>query len=157
MDRHDLIFCREDGTPLRLDALTKRFGQLVAETELPKITLLGLRHSVASELLTKMSAENAAKYLGHGADVLQDTYNHMHPELPRDQVLGSMTLTPPTDPDRDRDGDDSPLRRQGCLRVARTNPLPLPTVIDFGSRRSQRSLDLVRPERFELSAIGLNG
>jgi hypothetical protein len=89
-----------------------------------------------------MSAENAAKYLGHGADVLQDTYNHMHPELHRDQVLGSMTLTLPTDPGRDRDGEDSSLPKPGCLRVARTNPLPLPTVIAFASRRSQRSLDL---------------
>jgi len=44
----DLVFCREDGTPLHPQQLSQEFRQLIAGTDLPRIRLHDLRHSHAS-------------------------------------------------------------------------------------------------------------
>ena len=44
----DLVFCREDGTPLRPDSITRRFHDLSLRANLPPIRLHDVRHTYAS-------------------------------------------------------------------------------------------------------------
>ncbi len=44
----DLVFCKEDGTPIHPHSFSQTFGRLVARTPLPRIRLHDLRHSHAS-------------------------------------------------------------------------------------------------------------
>lgn len=76
---HDLVFAREDGHPLRLDAVSKRFTELAAEVGMPALTLHGLRHGAASLMLAAgVDIALVSKRLGHSSiAITSDTYSHL--------------------------------------------------------------------------------
>lgn len=82
----DLVFCRADGTPLSLDAVTAAFSRLVARSGLPRITLHGARHTAASVLLAAGVHPKAVQArLGHSSiQVTMDLYSHLTPAVEED-------------------------------------------------------------------------
>lgn len=76
---HGLVFAREDGNPLALDAVTKRFRALVAETGLRPVRLHDLRHGAASlRLASGTDIAIVSKVLGHSSvSITSDTYSHL--------------------------------------------------------------------------------
>jgi len=44
----DLVFCREDGSPLHPDTFSQSFERTVAKSDLPRIRLHDLRHTHAT-------------------------------------------------------------------------------------------------------------
>lgn len=83
-----LVFAHEDGSPLRPEWVSKRFGALSAEVGLPRIHLHDLRHSAASVALSagvpmKVVSEN----LGHSTmGITADIYSHVTTELAKDSA-----------------------------------------------------------------------
>lgn len=93
---HGLVFAREDGNPLRLDAVSKRFGELAAEIGLPRLTLHGLRHGAASLMLAS-GADMAlvSKRLGHSSiAITSDTYSHLLAGVGREAAERAAALVP---------------------------------------------------------------
>lgn len=77
----DLVFCREDGTPLDPNAMTKAFGRLSKAAGLPTVRLHDLRHSYATIALSAgVSLFVVSRRLGH-TTITQtaDTYAHLLP------------------------------------------------------------------------------
>jgi len=74
---HDLVFAREDGTPLRPDWLTHRHGDLVKAAGLPRIVLHEMRHGAVSLLLAAgMPPHLAALVIGHSGNAPLPVYVH---------------------------------------------------------------------------------
>ena len=73
---HDLVFCREDGSPLRPDAVSRRFIALTEAVGLPRIVLHGLRHSHATAALAAgVEVTVVSARLGHSrSSFTADTY-----------------------------------------------------------------------------------
>lgn len=93
---HDLVFAREDGTPLRPDHVTKRFNELAAELGLPKVRLHDLRHGWASLLLASgTDIALVSKLLGHSSiSITSDTYSHLLAGVGRDAANRASALVP---------------------------------------------------------------
>lgn len=76
---HGLVFARENGDPLALDAVTKRFKALCKEIGVRVVRLHDLRHGAAS--LRLAAGEDIAvvsKVLGHSSvSITSDTYSHL--------------------------------------------------------------------------------
>jgi len=95
----DLVFCREDGTPLRPDSITRRFHDLSLRANLPPIRLHNVRHTYASigqgaGTHPKVMAER----LGHATvGSTLDTYSHVAPALAKQAAddLAALILAPP--------------------------------------------------------------
>jgi integrase len=81
----DLVFCREDGSMLRPDTITRRFHELSNRAELPQIRLHDVRHSYASlGLAAGTHPKIMAERLGHATvGITLDTYSHVAPALAR--------------------------------------------------------------------------
>jgi integrase len=79
----DLVFTREDGSPVRPDSVTRQFGELSRCAGLPKIRLHDLRHTYATIALTAgAQAKVVAERLGHSTiGITLDTYSHVMPAL----------------------------------------------------------------------------
>ena len=79
----NLVFCREDGTPLHPEHVSRRFLALSANAELPRIVLHGLRHSHATHALTAgVPMTVLSKRLGHSrSSFTADTYARVLPEV----------------------------------------------------------------------------
>ena len=78
-----LVFCQEDGAPVRPAWLTRAFSQRVAKAELPAIPLHGLRHTHATlALAAGVHPKVVSERLGHASvSITLDTYSHAVPAL----------------------------------------------------------------------------
>jgi integrase len=81
----DLVFCREDGSMLRPDSITRRFHELSKRAGVPAIRLHDVRHSYASlGLAAGTHPKIMAERLGHATvGITLDTYSHVAPALAR--------------------------------------------------------------------------
>jgi integrase len=77
-DDNNLIFCRPEGGYYKPDKVSVRVTELARKAGLPGVGLHSLRHSHASELLTKGAPiPTVAKRLGHAnANVTLSIYSH---------------------------------------------------------------------------------
>ncbi len=76
---HGLVFCQEDGTPLRPDAVSKAFDARAEASGLARIRLHDMRHGAASLLLAAgVPVEVVAMILGHASPaVTRSVYAHV--------------------------------------------------------------------------------
>lgn len=79
----DLVFAREDGTPLRPDSVSRRFQQLAGDAGLPTIRVHDLRHTYATIALgAGTHPKIVAERLGHSTiAVTLDIYSHVIPSI----------------------------------------------------------------------------
>ncbi len=93
---HDLVFAREDGTPLRPERVTKRFSLLVKHVGLRPVRLHDLRHGRASLLLASgTDIAVVSKMLGHSSIALTaDTYSHLLDGVGRKAADAADALIP---------------------------------------------------------------
>jgi integrase len=82
---HDLVFCLENGAPLRPETLTRQFLSISAAAGLPRIVLHGLRHTHATHALAAgVDITIVARRLGHAkSSFTADTYARVLPETDR--------------------------------------------------------------------------
>jgi integrase len=94
----DLVFCREDGTPLRPDSITRRFHDLSGRAGLPLVRLHDVRHTYASiGLAAGTHPKVMAERLGHATvGITLDTYSHVAPALAKQAAddLAGLILGP---------------------------------------------------------------
>ena len=85
-DSDDFVFCREDGSPLHPDDVSKRFTTAAKPLDVPRITLHGLRHSWASlALAAGVNPKVVSERLGHtSVSFTLDVYSHVLPGLQQD-------------------------------------------------------------------------
>lgn len=90
---HGLIFCLENGDPMRPDAVTKEFDERADALALPRIRLHDLRHGAASLMLAAgVPAETVAQILGHDVAVLRRIYAHVIRDSTRPGVEAAAAL-----------------------------------------------------------------
>ena len=91
---HDLVFSAEDGTPLRPDWVSVRFGKLVRLSGLPALSLHGLRHSHATSLLKAgTNPKVVQERLGHySAAFTLDAYSSVVPGMQAEAAEDVATL-----------------------------------------------------------------
>ncbi len=81
---HELVFCREDGSPFYPDGISKRFKRILHAAGLPESTTLhDLRHTHATLLLGEgIHPKVVSERLGHSTVAITlDLYSHMVPGL----------------------------------------------------------------------------
>ncbi|HSH58472.1 MAG TPA: tyrosine-type recombinase/integrase [Acidimicrobiales bacterium] len=80
---HGLVFCRENGTPVRPDTLTRQFRDLANGAGLRPLRVHDLRHTYATIALgAGTHPKVVADRLGHATiAVTLDTYSHVVPAL----------------------------------------------------------------------------
>lgn len=93
---HGLVFSREDGNPLPLDHVTKRFRELATAAELRPIRLHDLRHGAASLMLAAgVDLALVSKRLGHSSvTITADTYSHLLEGVGREAAERAAALVP---------------------------------------------------------------
>ena len=82
----DLVFRREDGSLVHPSSLSRRFGKMVRQTELPEIRLHDLRHTFATlALQANVPVKVVSEILGHASvTITYDTYSHVIPGMAED-------------------------------------------------------------------------
>ncbi len=82
---HGLVFCREDGTPIRPSWVTRRLPRLAESAGVPRLTPQGLRHTWATLALeVGVHPKVVADRLGHSSiQVTLDRYSHLVEGLDR--------------------------------------------------------------------------
>lgn len=90
----DLVFAREDGTPVHPDFVSKHFQYLVESRHLPRIRLHDLRHSHASILFgLGHQPKVISDRLGHSSVAFTlDTYTHLLPAQREDAAAAVSDL-----------------------------------------------------------------
>ncbi|MPZ51036.1 MAG: tyrosine-type recombinase/integrase [Dehalococcoidia bacterium] len=90
----DLIFCRQNGSPLEATNLLPEFHRALAKAELPKIRLHDLRHTAATLLLQMGEHPKVVQeMLGHSTITLTlDTYSHVVPSMQAEAARKMQTL-----------------------------------------------------------------
>jgi integrase len=93
---HGLVFARENGSPLPLDHVTKRFHELAVAAGLRPIRLHGLRHGAASLMLAAgVDLALVSKRLGHSSiSITSDTYSHLLEGVGREAAERAAALVP---------------------------------------------------------------
>jgi integrase len=93
-DSDEFVFCREDGSPLHPDDVSKRFSAAVAAIDVPRITLHGLRHTWASlALQAGVSPKVVSERLGHASvSFTLDVYSHVMPGMQEDAAAKVASL-----------------------------------------------------------------
>jgi len=93
---HGLVFARENGAPLALDAITKRFRELVKEAGLRPVRLHDLRHGAASlRLAAGTDIAVVSKLLGHSSvAITSDTYSHLLAGVGKAAAEAAAALVP---------------------------------------------------------------
>lgn len=83
-----LVFAHEDGSPLRPEWVSKRFGTLATAASLPRIHLHDLRHSAASVALSAgVPMKVVSERLGHSTiGITADIYSHVTTSLAKDSA-----------------------------------------------------------------------
>jgi integrase len=91
-----LIFTDEQGDPLHPNVVSRTFGKLVREAQLPVIRLHDLRHTHATlSLQAGVHVKIVSERLGHSSVVITlDTYSHAIPGLQRDAAERVAALIP---------------------------------------------------------------
>ncbi len=86
-DDQDLVFCKEDGSPVHPERLTIMFGRLSEAAGLPHIRLHDLRHSYAmAALAAGVPVKVVSDRLGHAnVGITSDLYLHVPDEMDRDR------------------------------------------------------------------------
>ena len=92
---NDLVFCREDGTSIRPDYVTRHFRELIARTDLPRIKLHEGRHTAATLMLeAKIDIKIVSVRMGHSSpSITQKLYQHVRRAMDRgaaDEVLNLL-------------------------------------------------------------------
>jgi integrase len=89
-----LVFCREDGTPLRPRSFSRTFDNHVRQAELPRIRLHDLRHTHATlALAAGVHPKVVQERLGHASiNITLDTYSHAIPAMQADAATQVATL-----------------------------------------------------------------
>jgi integrase len=79
----DLVFCREDGSPVRPDQMSRLFIALSQAAGLPRIVFHGLRHTHASHAIAAgVDITVVSRRLGHSrSSFTADTYVQVLPEV----------------------------------------------------------------------------
>ncbi len=82
----DLVFCNEDGSPLKPYAPLFPFQRLAREAGLPVLTLHEGRHTAATNmLLAGISPKVVSERMGHATvGITLDLYGHVLPEMDED-------------------------------------------------------------------------
>ena len=85
-ESRDLVFCRENGTPIWPRTLSRSFDRHVRDAELPKIRLHDLRHTHASLALEAgVHPKVVQERLGHATIAITlDIYSHAIPAMQED-------------------------------------------------------------------------
>ena len=93
---HGLVFARENGSPLPLDHVTKRFHELAVAAGLRPIRLHDLRHGAASLMLAAgVDLALVSKRLGHSSiSITSDTYSHLLEGVGREAAERAAALVP---------------------------------------------------------------
>jgi integrase len=80
---HDLVFCADDGGPLKPDTLSKHFAALVKLVAIPPVRFHDLRHSHATQLLRAgVHFKIVSERLGHSSVAITlDRYSHVLPGM----------------------------------------------------------------------------
>jgi integrase len=94
--KHNLIFPKENGEPMRPDTFYETHIKLIGEAGLGHIRFHDLRHSVASALIDKgFNLKDIAELLGHSSiEVTADIYGHLTRERKRDATQSLVSLIP---------------------------------------------------------------
>lgn len=99
---NDLVFCREDGSPIHPHSFSQAFERIVARFGLPRIPLHGLRHTHATiGLALGVPAKVITERLGHeNVAFTLKQYAHVLPGMQADAAkLIADQVTKPTDDD----------------------------------------------------------
>lgn len=90
----DLVFCREDGTPMWPRSLTRAFARIVAAAGLPQIRLHDLRHTHATlALQAGVHPKVVQERLGHATiSITLDVYSHAIPAMQEDAAARVAAL-----------------------------------------------------------------
>ncbi|MGI5214946.1 tyrosine-type recombinase/integrase [Plantactinospora sp. CA-290183] len=93
---HGLVFAREDGNPLALDAVTKRFKALCQSAGVRPVRLHDLRHGAASlRMAAGVDISVISKVLGHSSiSITNDTYGHLLAGVGKDAAERASKLVP---------------------------------------------------------------
>jgi integrase len=80
---NDLVFCRDDGTPVHPDRFTQMFDKHVRDCGLPRIRLHDLRHTHATlALAAGIHPKVVSERLGHSTVAFtMDVYSHAIPSM----------------------------------------------------------------------------
>ncbi len=95
---HDLVFCREDGTPIWPRSLTRAFARIVNTANLPQIRLHDLRHTHATlALQAGVHPKVVQERLGHATiSITLDVYSHAIPAMQEDAAARVADLVSPS-------------------------------------------------------------
>lgn len=90
---HDLICCREDGSPFKNETMGSRFSALAHKMGMD-ISFHVLRHTHASQLVRlNESLKIISARLGHsGIGITADTYGHLYPDAQKSAATKINTL-----------------------------------------------------------------
>lgn len=79
----DLVFCRDDGSPVHPDRFTQMFDKHVRNTAVPRIRLHDLRHTHATlALAAGIHPKVVSERLGHSTVAFtMDVYSHAIPSM----------------------------------------------------------------------------
>lgn len=91
-----LVFCREDGTPLSPDSVSKYFKKLAAAAGLPPIRLHEARHTAATLALEAgIDRKVVSDQLGHSTvRITEDLYTHVRQAVQDDAAETVLALLP---------------------------------------------------------------
>lgn len=93
---HGLVFCREDGSPLRPEYVTRHMQRIAERAGLPRKRLHDLRHGSASlQLAAGVPLPIVSKRLGHSSvSITADTYSHLLDGVGRQAAEATRALVP---------------------------------------------------------------
>ncbi|WP_051577834.1 site-specific integrase [Sporolactobacillus terrae] len=89
---NDLLFCYDDGRPMRPTNINKFFNRIIKAAGVPKIRIHDMRHTHATQLLELgVNPKIVSERLGHASvKITLDLYSHVKPEM---QVQGVALLS----------------------------------------------------------------
>jgi integrase len=98
----DLVFAREDGTPVFPDHVSKHFAALARAAGLPRITLHMGRHTAASLALEAgLDIKLVSEQMGHSTTrITQDLYQHVRRSVAGEAAERVAGILPPDDDGR---------------------------------------------------------
>lgn len=93
-DDRGLVFARPEGAPWNPDSIGQAFQRAVDRSELPRITLHGLRHSHATHLMAAgVNPKVVSERLGHASvSFTLDVYGHVMPGQQADAAAAVAAL-----------------------------------------------------------------
>lgn len=84
----DLVFCRENGSPLPKSTLFNAFRRILEKADLPSLSIHTLRHTHAVLLLeSNVEMKYIQEALGHGSmQITSDIYTHVSKKIESDSI-----------------------------------------------------------------------